>query len=123
MSLEFGLAVERRAEEWFLKRFGGRLFARNYRIRGGEIDLVFECPCSKGSESELELELVFVEVRARLPGNWVNGFESVGGPKQRRLSRAIRHFLANYRGDARSLRIDILDWNGAEFRHYPNVWI
>lgn len=112
--LHFGKAMEEKALEWFKARHSDcRLLARNYLIRGGELDLVLE---DAG-------ELVFVEVRARLPGSIQSGLESVTLPKQLRLRRAIRHFLARYQGPARSARFDILAWDGSQWSHYPDVWL
>ena len=107
--LEYGLSIEAKACEWFLTNFSARLLKSNYRIKSGEVDLIFE----QGTE------LVFVEVRARRAG-WVSGFESVTFPKQRRLKTAINHFLARYKGSASEVRIDILDWNGRVWQHYPH---
>ena len=115
---EIGARIERKAEQYFLQQVGGKLIARNYRTRGGEIDLIFECPRVLGCP-----DLVFVEVSAGLPGNWLSGLESVGGRKQRRLAHAIRHFLMRYRGRAFEIRIDVLDWDGTRFQHYRDVRI
>ncbi len=109
---ELGASSERSAEAWFLSRMGGRLVARNFRFRLGEIDLIFE----------VERVLVFVEVRARL--NPVqSGLESVDWKKQRKLARAIRWYLASYRGRAREIRVDVLQWDGSSWTHFPNQWI
>jgi putative endonuclease len=110
---ELGRSAEDRAVEWWLARYPGRLIARNYRWQGGEVDLILEEPGRSG-----ELELVFVEVRARTPGGWVRAEESITYPKQRRLLKTIERFLAGYRGPARTVRIDVLAWNGPEgFMH------
>lgn len=63
---------------------GLRVLVRNYRVRGGEIDLV----CAEGRT------LVFVEVRLRRRGDFGGAAASITGAKRRRLLLAARHYLA-----------------------------
>ena len=67
-----------------LARHGLRLVARNFRIRGGEIDLI----CRDGKT------LVFVEVRLRSRGDFGGAAASITAAKRRRLILAARHYLA-----------------------------
>ena len=62
----------------YLEQHGYRIRCRNFRIRGGEIDIVAE----KGEE------LCFVEVKTRKLGSVETGFAAVDGRKQRLLIRA-----------------------------------
>jgi len=87
-----GNAGEREAET-FLCRNGLSLVQRNYRCRGGEIDLVMRDDNKKDTGTEV---LVFVEVRLRGAGAHVNALDSVDGNKQRRLIMAARHFLMEH---------------------------
>lgn len=73
----------------YLERRGLRILARNFRIRGGEIDLV----CRDGRT------LVFVEVRLRSRSDFGGAAASIGAAKRRRLVLAARHYLAGH-GDA-----------------------
>lgn len=58
---------------------------RNYRLRGGEIDLVMQAP---------DGTVVFVEVRQRR-SDWYGGAGgSISADKQRRLRRTAAHYLA-----------------------------
>ncbi len=66
----------------FLKRRGYRIVERNYRCRGGEIDLV----ALDGDE------IVFVEVKARSSEDFGSPAEAVTGTKRRRLARAARDY-------------------------------
>ena len=84
-----GNAGEREAEA-FLRRHGLTLIQKNYRCRGGEIDLVM-----RDVDDGIEL-LVFVEVRLRGAGARVSALESVDRNKQRKLITAARHFLMEY---------------------------
>lgn len=68
----------------YLTRHGLRIIARNFRIRGGEIDLV----CRDGRT------LVFVEVRLRSRGDFGGAAASITPGKQRRIILAARHYLA-----------------------------
>jgi putative endonuclease len=116
---QLGREAEQNALEWFLKERPSRLLMRNFRCRGGEIDLIFEevLPNKKG------LELVFVEVRAKTDANWLTGPESVGPNKQRRLRNTAHHFLSYYRGPAKTLRVDLMHWDGRCWSHLPNIWL
>ncbi len=125
--LHFGLAIEARAEAWYLAEHpGARLLARNFRWRGGEIDLIFEEPVARVGTAGPGWELVFVEVRARLGVTrsrpWPSGVESVQGGKLRRLRNGVSVYLAgHYRGQARSARLDLMGWDGDRWEHLRNV--
>ncbi|MFM1890949.1 MAG: endonuclease [Pseudomonadota bacterium] len=79
---QLGEAAERRAAE-HLARAGLDLVARNYRCRGGEIDLVMRDGAA----------LVFVEVRYRSRPGFGTAAESVDARKRRRLILAAEHYL------------------------------
>jgi putative endonuclease len=115
--LQFGRDTEKNALDWFLKKGSYRLVTHNYRCKMGEIDLILE-ETLPGSPSP---ELVFVEVRARSPESWTDGPTSIRPPKQRRLERAIRQFLSQYRGKAQTVRVDLLYWNTKEWGHIKNL--
>ncbi len=115
--LQYGLEMEARGAEWLGIHYPSLcLLEKNYRWKGGELDLIYE----DRSEARPQ-ELVFVEVRARKPGAIVDGVVSITLPKQRRLARTIRHFLARYEGSAKSVRLDILAWDGLNWTHLKNV--
>lgn len=117
--LAFGLWVEQQALLWLIKNGAPfRLVSRNYRWRGGEVDLILE-ECARGSEKYSEL--VFIEVRARARGGWVNALESVTYPKQLKLSRTIQHFLSRYQGCAQTVRFDIVTWESGVLCRLQNV--
>lgn len=69
-----------------LEQRGLRILARNFRVRGGEIDLVCqEGPCT-----------VFVEVRLRRHAGYGSAGASITLAKRQRLILAARHWLARY---------------------------
>lgn len=80
-----------------LLRHGLQLVARNFRVRGGEIDLVL----NDGDT------LVFVEVRFRRSSRFGRPEETVGTTKQRRLIHAARHYLQRHAPD-RAARFDVI---------------
>lgn len=96
-------AEERAARH--LARHGLQILARNYRCRGGEIDLV----CRDGAT------LVFVEVRLRTNSGYGGAAASITPAKQRRLVLAANHYLAGKslpacRFDAVLLDGENIDW-------------
>lgn len=79
-------SIGRRGEDAALRHLetaGLKLLERNYRCRGGEIDLVMQ-------EGET---LVLVEVRLRSSDEFGGAAASVGRGKQRRVALAARHLL------------------------------
>ena len=108
--------AEQEAAEWFLNHYSAVLLARNLRFKQGELDLIFEQVLPNET-----IELVFIEVRTRSLNSWVSAVESVTFAKQPKLSRAVRLFLARYRGPAKSIRMDILARDGATWTHIRNI--
>ncbi len=79
---QHGDAAERQAAT-FLEGQGLAILARNYRCRGGEIDLI-----ARDGDT-----LVFVEVRARRNSAYGGAAASITTHKQQRLIYAARHYL------------------------------
>jgi putative endonuclease len=67
----------------FLSAKGLVLVARNFRCKGGEIDLIMRA----------QRELVFVEVRLRTHAGFGGAAASVSAIKQRRLRIAAQYYL------------------------------
>lgn len=82
-SVHKGAAAEARALAYLQGR-GLQPVARNWRVRGGEIDLIMR----DGAV------LVFVEVRARSSAAYGGAAGSIGATKQARLIQAARAYLA-----------------------------
>ncbi len=82
----------------YLTRRGYRVVARNYRCRGGEIDLV-------AVDDDI---VVFVEVKTRASDDAANPEVAVHLEKRRRLTRAGRHFVARHRLHEKPCRFDVL---------------
>lgn len=77
-----GREAEARAAR-HLEARGLRLVERNFRVRGGEIDLI----CRDGRA------LVFVEVRQRSRADYGGAAASITAAKRRRIVLAARHYL------------------------------
>ncbi len=86
----------------FLEKKKLRIIARNYRCRGGEIDLV----CRDGKV------LVFVEVRLRQNTAFGGAAASVTAIKQRRIILAAQHFLMTNALTNDDCRFDCILMNG-----------
>lgn len=104
-----------RIAAWYLRAKGYRIIAANYRVRGGEIDLV----CRQG------MTLVFVEVKTR--SNWAGGWpeEAITRRKMARLQIAIESYLQEQRAPG-LIRIDVIsitvgDQSRPKIKHIQNV--
>lgn len=110
-----GRSAERRAAHW-LRRRGYRILITNYRIRGGELDLV----AAKADT------LCFVEVKARGDGSWFGALESIHPKQLQRIVRAAQHYLL-VNPHAGPCRFDIVtlepdEESGETIRHLPNAF-
>ncbi len=107
-----GLAAEERACR-HLERQGFTVAARNYRVPGGEIDIV----------ARRDGLLVFVEVRSREDASFGSPEETVGARKRLRVAAAARRYIsAAPPGSWEEARFDVIAIEGsgeeAELRHY-----
>ncbi|HAM34047.1 MAG TPA: YraN family protein [Deltaproteobacteria bacterium] len=108
-----GDAAEERACR-HLEGAGFTIAGKNYRTRGGEIDIV----ARKGKL------LVFVEVRSRGDADFGTPEETVTHSKRRRIIAAARRYLATVSPSSwREARFDVIAiegvGNAAVLRHYP----
>jgi len=92
-----------------LKRQGLRLVTRNFRCRGGELDLVM-----------LDRDvLVVVEVRARKHSAWGGAVESIDVRKQQRIVHATQLFVVAHPEHARrAIRFDVVIFEGEAAPHW-----
>lgn len=91
-----------------LRDQGLAMVARNYSVRGGEIDLIMR-------EGDL---LVFVEVRYRRSERFGSAAESVDRRKQQRLLLAANHYLQSRGGDHQGCRFDVVALGGDGGLHW-----
>lgn len=95
-----GRSTEQRAER-MLGRAGLRTLARNWRCKGGELDLVM----ADGDT------LVFVEVRRRSRRDHASAAETIDWRKRRRLVHAARRYLQTLRREP-ACRFDVVTVDG-----------
>ena len=99
----------------FLISNGFRLILANFRVRGGEIDLIME----KGRKT------VFFEVKTRTFNGFGRPEEAFNYRKQQRFKTAIFSYLAKnkafgWQGDLLAIELN-LALKKAKIRHYKNV--
>lgn len=97
----------------YLETAGLKLLQRNYRCKGGEIDLVM-------SDAQT---LVLIEVRFRSERSFGGAAASVNKTKQQRLLRAAQHLLQTHAAYRRyRARFDLVAIDGSGAR--PEIdWI
>lgn len=66
----------------YLENLGYRIIVRNYRIKGGEIDII----------AQNDEYTAFVEVKSRKPDSLVSGFEAVNKRKQSLIIKTAADF-------------------------------
>ncbi len=99
-----GICAEQHACQ-YLQTQGLQLQARNYRCRGGEIDLIM----LHGQQ------LVFVEVRYRSHTRFGGGVESIDSRKQQRIILCARHYLQQHPVERqRSARFDVISMDARQ---------
>lgn len=84
-SHNIGVSGENAVAEYLIKK-GYSVLSRNYRIRGGEIDII-------ASYGEY---IVFVEVKTRKPDSMVSGLDAVNQRKINFIIRTAEDYLFRY---------------------------
>ena len=97
----------------FLTQRGLRVLTRNYRCRGGEIDLI-----ARDGKT-----LVFVEVRLRRNPAYGGAGESITVTKQRRVVLAARHYLAANAAGHAACRFDCVLLTGTSGKPGDIEWL
>lgn len=100
----------------YLTKLGYKHLKSNYRVIGGEIDLIMRD----------DRTLVFVEVKARRSEDFVAGEQVVHFGKQRRLIFAAKQFVVRYKLHDYPCRFDVViiigEGRQAQIRHYGNAF-
>ena len=108
-----------RAAEAYLQTLGCRILARNFRVSGGELDLV----------AETEACLIFVEVKTRSSARFGSPAEAVDRNKQLHMKRAAEAWLMVYPTN-KEVRFDVLEVYASsvrgelclrQIRHIPGI--
>ncbi|MDD5147167.1 MAG: YraN family protein [Candidatus Daviesbacteria bacterium] len=95
----------------YLKKLGYRILERNFRIRGGEIDIVVK----DGNT------LVFVEVKTRYSHDFGLPAESMTPWKIRSLLKTARFYIQKINWGEREYRLDFMGVDFAESGDNPKI--
>lgn len=95
----------------FLKEQGYRIVARNYRWRGGEIDII----ARDGNY------LTFIEVKTRSDERFAPAEEALTPRKRKRLIRTAQYYIAQYHPGV-DLRFDMVAIVEDEVRLYKDAF-
>lgn len=113
LARQLGLTGESRALK-HLRRAGLTELARNFRCRGGELDLVM-------MDGQI---LVFVEVRQRRSGGLTSAAESVDRHKQRRIVMAASAYLSRRPElSMHTMRFDVVALNSRSAGDFTIEWL
>jgi len=107
---ELGQRGEEQALRW-LREQGYKIVARNYRWRGGEIDLI-------ARDGDY---LAFIEVKTRTDEQFSLPEEALTREKQRRIIRTARRYIAEHRPEL-DLRFDVVAIAGGKIRLYKDAF-
>jgi putative endonuclease len=94
-----GVQAEAAMASWYSAQ-GYEILARNWRTKGGEIDIV----------AVLDDVVVFVEVKARSSARFGTGLDAITPAKMARLHRLGRAFLREHALAGRTMRVDVASW-------------
>lgn len=95
----------------YLQKQGYKILERNYRIRGGEIDIV-----AKEGDS-----LVFIEVKTRWSHDFGLPVESMTSWKIRHLLKTARFYIQKIKWGDRPYRLDFVSVDFADSREDPKI--
>jgi len=102
--------------ENFLQQKGYNIIARNYRVRGGEIDII----------ATYENYLIFIEVKTRSKIAYGLPREAVGAAKQNRIKNTAMHYIAENELADQDCRFDVVEVltrsENAEIFHIENAF-
>lgn len=96
----------------YLQKKGYKLLARNFRVKGGEIDLVMQD----------KKTLVFVEVKTRASLAFGGPLAAITPAKQKRLSLAAHIFVQTNRPKFDSIRFDAVAVLAQDITHLQNAF-
>ena len=91
---------------------GGRIIARNYCMRGGEVDIIY----TDGDD------LVFCEVKLRTSSRFGLPAEAVDYRKQKRISLAALDYASKNKSIDEKCRFDIIAIYDGKISHIKNAF-
>jgi len=101
----------------YLQKNGYTIVQRNYRIRGGEIDII-----AKDNNT-----LVFIEVKSRTSTRYGHAIQSLTRQQQKRLSKTAQTYLHQHNLNNQPARFDMIaiqknQYMGTEIRLIKNAF-
>ncbi len=96
----------------YLEKLGYTIITRNYRVRGGEIDIICldnEC-------------LVFVEVRSGKHNPYFAVEETINTRKKGRIIHTAESYMSNVAEKMMPMRFDVITITGETLKHYKNAF-
>ncbi len=95
----------------FLIKKGYRIVERNFRIKGGEIDII-------ATHRNI---LVFIEVKTRLTSEFGTPLEAITYWKLKALIKTSQYYKLTHKNLPDSLRIDAIGVDFSSSSVYPNI--
>lgn len=96
----------------YLEKQGHTIIAKNYCVRGGEVDIIYLDGCT----------LVFCEVKLRTQNKFGSGAEAVGLKKQRCICRAALDYAYKNGYMENEMRFDIIEIQNGHITHIKNAF-
>ncbi len=114
---QFGKRGEKDAAD-FLEREGYEILGKNYRKRGGEIDIVAFDPTHR--------EYVFVEVKSRRNRAFGGPEDAISAEKMRKMAETSEQWLAENGKEKAEWRLDLVgieinSMGKIEISHWTNI--
>lgn len=122
-----GIYGEKLAAAYLVQR-GYQILARNFRVGGGELDIIAHAPQSTLPDGAKDTSLiVFVEVKLRHSDLFGHGDESIGTIKMRRMKIAIDRYIKKIAQEKHmqdfdpDYRIDVIEIEGGVITHTKDI--
>lgn len=96
----------------YLESLGYTIITRNYRIKGGEIDII----CL---DSEY---IVFVEVRSGKHNPHFPIEETINTRKRERIIYTAESYMSRFLEEMMPMRFDVITITGEDIKHYKNAF-
>ena len=107
-----GASYEVKAEEYLISK-GYRILERNFRNRGGEIDII----------AKKDEYFCFIEVKYRATDAYGSPFEAVDYRKQSQIRKVANYYLMkNKLSEWTPCRFDVIGFVGDELTHIENAF-
>lgn len=88
---------EHLAEQYLLKK-GYKILTKNYRMRGGEIDII----------ARINNDIVFLEVKSRTGIEFGDPIAQIGLQQQKTIIQTANHYLIKHNIINKNWRIDVI---------------